>query len=192
MDLCRYRSMERASWTRHVASPKDVIPLCSLPVCAEVLRGTRLHVTRTCIKVQTGNRQLDWCTILIKKTVEFWYINAGVGLCFEKDFRYVLSEEEGKVRVHFALRPQKRDGLLRTGTGGGGGGGRGGGGGSSEGSTADTAPKRPERPCTAARTMEVLRRCPFAIAQRLVHCAFAVSTAVLGRVTKKRRRRTLI
>ena len=33
--------------------------------------------------------------------------------------------------------------------------------------------------------MEVLRRCPLAIAQRLVHCAIiAVSTAVLGRVTK--------
>ena len=28
--------------------------------------------------------------------------------------------------------------------------------------------------------MEVLRRCPLAIAQRLVHCAIAVSTAVLG------------
>ena len=50
----------------------------------------------------------------------------------------------------------------------------------SEGSTADTARKRPERPWTAARTMEVLRRCPLAIAQRLVHCAIAVSTAVLG------------
>ena len=48
----------------------------------------------------------------------------------------------------------------------------------SEGSTADTARKRPERPWTAARTMEVLRRCPIAIAQRLVHCAIAVSTAV--------------
>ena len=45
-------------------------------------------------------------------------------------------------------------------------------------------PKRPERPWTAARTMEVLRRCPLAIAQRLVHCAIAVSTAVLDRVTK--------
>ena len=32
--------------------------------------------------------------------------------------------------------------------------------------------------------MEVLRRCPLAIAQRLVHCAVAVSTAVLDRVTK--------
>ena len=49
----------------------------------------------------------------------------------------------------------------------------------SEGSTAETAGKRPERPWTAARTMEVLRRCPLAIAQRLVHCAIAVSTAVL-------------
>ena len=54
----------------------------------------------------------------------------------------------------------------------------------SEGSTADTARKRPERPWTAARTMEVLRRCPLAIAQRLVHRAIAVSTAVLGRVTR--------
>ena len=61
---------------------------------------------------------------------------------------------------------------------------RGGGGGregpKSEGSTADTARKRPERSWTAARTMEVLRRCPVAIAQRLVRCAVAVSTAVLG------------
>ena len=43
---------------------------------------------------------------------------------------------------------------------------------------------RRDRGRTAARTMEVLRRCPLAIAQRLVHCAIAVSTAVLGRVTK--------
>ena len=50
----------------------------------------------------------------------------------------------------------------------------------SEGSTADTARKRPERPWTATRTMEVLRRCPLTIAQRLVHCAVAVSTAALG------------
>ena len=54
-----------------------------------------------------------------------------------------------------------------------------------EGSTADTARKRPERPWTAARTMEVLRRCPLAVAQRPVHCAFAVSAAVLGRVTTR-------
>ena len=50
----------------------------------------------------------------------------------------------------------------------------------SEGSSVDTARKRPERPWTAARTMEVLRRCPLAISQRLVHCAVAVSTAVFG------------
>ena len=49
---------------------------------------------------------------------------------------------------------------------------------------ADTARKRPERPWTAARTMEVLRRCPLAIAQRLVHCATAVYTAVLGQSHK--------
>ena len=53
-----------------------------------------------------------------------------------------------------------------------------------KGSTAETARKRPERPWTAARTIEVLRRCPLAIAQRLVHCANALSTAVLDRVTK--------
>ena len=52
----------------------------------------------------------------------------------------------------------------------------------SEGSTADTT--RPERPWTAARTMEVLRRCPLATAQRLVHCAVAVSTALLGQSHK--------
>ena len=57
---------------------------------------------------------------------------------------------------------------------------RGGRGRESVGSTADTARKRPERSWTAARTTEVLRRCPLAIAQRLVHCAIAVSTAVLG------------
>ena len=34
------------------------------------------------------------------------------------------------------------------------------------------------------RTMEVLRRYPLAIAQRLVHCAIAVSTAVLGQSHK--------
>ena len=45
-------------------------------------------------------------------------------------------------------------------------------------------PKKTERPWTAARTMVVLRRCPLAIAQRLVQCAIAVSTAVLDRVTK--------
>ena len=39
---------------------------------------------------------------------------------------------------------------------------------------------RPERPWTAARTIEVLRWCPLAIAQRLAHYAIAVSTAVLG------------
>ena len=48
------------------------------------------------------------------------------------------------------------------------------------GECADTAQKRPERPWTAARTMAVLRRCPLAIAHRLVHRAIAVSTAVLG------------
>ena len=62
----------------------------------------------------------------------------------------------------------------------------------SEGSTADTARKRPERPWTAARTMEVLWRCPLAIAQRLVHCAIAVSTAVLGQSHKDKVRCTAV
>ena len=88
-------------------------------------------------------------------------------------------------RVHFALRPQKRDGGLGTGTGGGG--GR-----ESEGSKVDTARKRPERPWTAARITEVLRRCPLAIAQRLVHCAIAVSTAVLGQSQKDNVRCTAV
>ena len=52
----------------------------------------------------------------------------------------------------------------------------------SEGSTADTARKRPERPWTSARTMEVLRRCSLATAQRLVHRAVAVSTALNAQV----------
>ena len=62
----------------------------------------------------------------------------------------------------------------------------------SEGSTAETARKRPERPWPAARTMEVLRRCPLAIAQRLVHCAIAVSTAVLGQSHKDNVRCTAV
>ena len=62
----------------------------------------------------------------------------------------------------------------------------------SDGSTAETARKRPERPWTAARTMEVLRRCPLAIAQRLVHCATAVSTAVLGQSHKNNVRCTAV
>ena len=65
-------------------------------------------------------------------------------------------------------------------------------GGESEGSTADTARKRPERPWTAARTMEVSRRCPLAIAQRLVHRAIAVSTAVLGQSHKDNVRCTAV
>ena len=76
-----------------------------------------------------------------------------------------------------ALRPQRRVGLLGMGT-------EWEGDERVKGSTAETARKRPERPWTAARTMEVLRRCPLAIAQRLVRRAIAVSTAVLDIVTK--------
>ena len=69
---------------------------------------------------------------------------------------------------------------------------RGRGGRESEGLTVDTARKRPERPRTAARTMEVLRRCPLAIAQRLVHCAIAVSSAVFGQSHKDNVRCTAV
>ena len=62
----------------------------------------------------------------------------------------------------------------------------------SEGSTAETARKRPERPWTAAGTMEVLRRCPLAIVQRLVHCAIAVSTVLLGQSHKDNVRCTAV
>ena len=82
---------------------------------------------------------------------------------------------------HIALRPQNRSGLLGTGTGGR---GR-----KSEGLTTDTSRKRP---WTAARTMEALKRCPLAIAQRLVHCAIAVSTAVLGQSHKDNVRCTAV
>ena len=40
--------------------------------------------------------------------------------------------------------------------------------------------------------MEVLRRCPLAIAQRLVHCAIALSTAVLGQSHKDNVRCTAV
>ena len=61
-----------------------------------------------------------------------------------------------------------------------------------EGSAADTARKRPERPWTAVKTMEMLRRCPLAIAQRLVHRAIAVSTAVLRQSHKDNVRCTAV
>ena len=48
------------------------------------------------------------------------------------------------------------------------------------------------QPWTTARTMEVLRRCPLAIAQRLVHCAVAVSTAVFGQSHKDNVRCTAV
>ena len=40
--------------------------------------------------------------------------------------------------------------------------------------------------------MEVLRRCPLAIAQRLVHCAIAVSAAVPGQSRKEKVRCTAV
>ena len=93
--------------------------------------------------------------------------------------RFEANTRLGLVWFSVALRPQRRVGLLGTGTGTEWEGGE-----RVKGSTAETARKRPERPWTAAKTVEVLRRCPLAIAQRLVHCAIAVSTAVLDRVTK--------
>ena len=45
-------------------------------------------------------------------------------------------------------------------------------------------PKKTGETVDRRQNKEVLRRCPLVIAQRLVHCAIAVSTAVLDRVTK--------
>ena len=78
--------------------------------------------------------------------------------------------------------------LIRDGDGGGGG---------EEGERVKARPrippeKPPQRPWTAARTMEVLRRCPLAIAQRLAHCAVAVSTAVQGQSYKDNVRCTAV
>ena len=56
--------------------------------------------------------------------------------------------------------------------------------GGEEGLITNTARKILERPWTAARTMEVLRRCLLAIAHQLVHCVIAVSTAMLGQSHK--------
>ena len=82
----------------------------------------------------------------------------------------------------FALRPQKRGGLLRTGTGCGGGG-------AGEDERVKARPRIPLEKDRRDRgpppeQWRCLRRCPLAIAQRLVHRAIAVSTAVLGRVTR--------
>ena len=103
-----------------------------------------------------------------------------VGFLDRRPFRVVMGpcgQTCTLVWFSVALRPQRRVGLLGTGT-------EWEGGERVKGSTAETARKRPERQWTGARTMEVLRRCPLAIAQRLVHCAIALSTAVLDRVTK--------
>ena len=96
---------------------------------------------------------------------------------YQGDFVHRYAMLVSNSRFSVALRPQRRVGLLGTGT-------EWEGGERVKGSTAETARKRPERPWTAARTMEVLRRCSLAIAQRLVHCAIAFSTDVLDRVTK--------
>ena len=61
-----------------------------------------------------------------------------------------------------------------------GGGGGGGGGDERVKARPRIPPEKDRRLWTSARTKEMLRRCPLAIAQRLAHCAIAVSTAVLG------------
>ena len=53
-------------------------------------------------------------------------------------------------------------------------------------------PEKDRRDRGTTRTMEVLRRCPLAIAQRLVHRAIAVSTAVLGQSHKDNVRCTAV
>ena len=82
---------------------------------------------------------------------------------------------------HFALRPQKRGGLL---------GRRGGGGRGDE--RVKARPQIPPEKYRRDRTMEVLRRSPLVIAQQLVHCAIAVSTAVLGQNHKDNVRCTAV
>ena len=71
--------------------------------------------------------------------------------------------------IYVALRPRRRDDLLGTGTEWERG----------QGNWLD----RGNRPKKTGETVDP-RRCPLAIAQRLVHCAIALSTAVLDRVTK--------
>ena len=105
-------------------------------------------------------------------------------------FSSVVASVAGNGYGPFCFTSTEARWLIRDGDGGDGGGG--GEGRKSEGSTADIARKRPERPWTAARTMEVLMRCPLAIAQRLVHCTIAVSTAVLGQSHKDNVRCTAV
>ena len=79
---------------------------------------------------------------------------------------------------HFALRPQKWSGLLGTGGGGGRGGG-GEGGGDERVKARPRIPPEKDRGPPPEQWTEVLRWCPLAIVQRLVHCAVTVLTAVL-------------
>ena len=51
---------------------------------------------------------------------------------------------------------------------------------------------RGNRPKKTGETVEVLWRCPLAIAQRLMHCAIAVSTAVLEQSHKDNVRCTAV
>ena len=98
-----------------------------------------------------------------------------------------------KDRDHTVLRPQKRGCLLGTGTWGGGGGGeRGAREQESESSTADTARKKTGMTVDRHQNNGVLRRCPLAIAQRLVHRAIAVSNCRAGQSHKDNVRCTAV
>ena len=82
-----------------------------------------------------------------------------------------MSSDVGLTTVYFfivALRPRKRDGLLGTGT---------------EWEGDDRVKARPRKPSEKDRRYRgppEQWKCPLAIAQRLVHCAIAVSTSVFG------------
>ena len=75
---------------------------------------------------------------------------------------------------HIALLPQMRGCLLGMGTGGG----------REWRLDHEYHPKKTGETVDRRQNNRSVKECPLAIAQRLVHCAIAVSTAVLGRVTR--------
>ena len=75
---------------------------------------------------------------------------------------------------HIALLPQMRGCLLGMGTGGG----------REWRLDHEYHPKKTGETMDRRQNNRSVKECPLAIAQRLVHCAIAVSTAVLGRVTR--------
>ena len=95
-----------------------------------------------------------------------------------------MSSDVGLTTVYFfivVLRPRKRDGLLGTGT---------------EWEGDDRVKARTRKPSEKDRRDRgpppEQWKCPLAIAQRLVHCAIAVSTAVLGQSHKDNVRCTAV